>query len=309
MNLKQMRYYVTIVRVGSLSQAAQELDIAQPALSQNLRSLEQEIGLPLVDRHSRGVTPNDVGLLLLHHFVAILREVDKTQSLVTDYTENPSGEVKVGVTTTAAGTLIAPLLTRAADNYPRIWLHAVEGMSGTLRESLQLGNLDMAILYDATMLDSENFVVTPIMTEDLYLVTLAGDANLRNRTSVPFEMLAEFRLVLPSEHHTLAKRIKNVAANVGVPLETHFDVDSFTGMISLVRSGFASVLPYGSVAELVRKGEVQAVPIDSPPIQWTVYLATAQKGVRSRAIRTVHRLITDTMESMVERGEWPGRLL
>lgn len=308
MNLKQMQYFVTIARVGSLSQAAQELNVAQPALSQNLKSLEEELGLPLVDRHSRGVTPNDMGLMLLHHFTGVLQDVEKTQSLITDYADNPSGEVKVGVTTTAAGILIAPLLTLAAEKYPRIWLHAVEGMSGTLREALQLGNLDMAILYDASMLDSENFVVTPIMTEELFLV-VRNDGRLRNRTSIPFEMLPEFRLVLPSQHHTLAKRIKNASANAKVPLETYFDVDSFTGMVSLVRAGFESILPYASVSELVEKGEVQAIPIDSPPIQWTVYLATAQKGVRSRAVRTVHKLVTQTMEAMVERRDWPGRLV
>lgn len=308
MNLRQLRYFVAIARLGSLSSAAKELNVAQPALSQNIRSLEDELGVPLLERHSRGVTPNDLGLMLLNHCSMIMREVDRIPDLVDDFTQNPSGEVKLGITTTAAASLIAPLLTKVHKDFPRITLHAVEGMSGTLAQDLKSGALDMAILYDATALESSEFVISPIMTEELYLVGSA-ETTLARHASVPFVDLSSFPLAIPSRYHTLGIRLHATARTQEITLNVGFEVDSLTGMLELVRAGFYTIVPYGSVAKYVHDGEMVARPITAPPMQWTVYIATAKKGVRSRAIRAVHGLVSSTMESMVESGMWRARLL
>src|SRR3990167_8563808 len=112
MNLKQLRYFVRIAECGSLSKAADALGVAQPALSQQLRALEVELGADLVIRHSRGIAPNDLGTMLLSHFGTIINEIDRTPTLVQDMTRNPTGEVRLGVTTTAARALTAPLVAR-----------------------------------------------------------------------------------------------------------------------------------------------------------------------------------------------------
>jgi DNA-binding transcriptional LysR family regulator len=308
MNLRQVRYFVAIARLGSLSSAAKELNVAQPALSHNIRSLENELGVPLLERHSRGVTPNDLGLMLLNHCSMIMREFDRIPDLVDDFTKNPAGEVKLGITTTAAASLIAPLLTKVHEDFPRITLHAVEGMSGTLAQDLKSGALDMAILYDATALESSEFVISPIMTEELYLVGSA-ETTLARHASVPFVDLSSFPLAIPSRYHTLATRLHATARTLEITLNVAFEVDSLTGMLELVRAGFYTIVSYGSVAKYVHDGEMVARPITAPPMQWTVYIVTAKKGVRSRSIRTVHGVVSSTMESMVESGMWRARLL
>jgi len=158
MNLKQLRYFVRIAECGSLSKAADELGIAQPALSQQLRALEDELGGELMTRHSRGIAPNDLGTMLLSHFGTILNEIDRTPLLVQDLTRNPTGEVRLGVTTTAARALTAPLVAKVHESYPGITLHVVEAMSGSLSQSLQRGSLDLSILYEPKLLELDDGV-------------------------------------------------------------------------------------------------------------------------------------------------------
>jgi LysR family nitrogen assimilation transcriptional regulator len=309
MNLKQLRYFVRIAECGSLSKASEALGIAQPALSQQLRALESELGVDLVMRHSRGVAPNDVGLMMLHHFMAILNEVDRTQDLVRDYTLNPSGEVRLGVTTTAARALTAPLVAKVHEQFPRIVLHVVEAMSGSLSESLHLGHLDLTLIYNPTLLGIDsNIDYTPMLKEELFLIS-KNKEQVGNRKAVPFSILQELPLVIPCYPNVLARLLHDLAAKSDIKLNVKFEIDSLSSIIELIDAEFFTVLPLGGVRRELEEGRVVATPITDPPLYWNVHVAAARKGVRSRAVRAVHRLLVDVMEDMVESGAWPARLL
>lgn len=294
-NIKQLRYFVAIARLGSLSKAGEQLDIAQPALSQSLRTLEEEVGFPLLDRHSRGVSLTYVGSLLLEHFSDILAQIDKTPSLVADFTNNPSGKVMVGVTTTAASSLVAPLLTSASEKLPRINIHVVEAMSGRLRDELENQTLDIVTLYDIKTLEPENYVITSAMNEDLFLVS-RPDKIPDTMDNISFNELSEFLLVLPSRKHTLGAQLDMVSKKHRSPLKVHYETDSFTGIIELMRCGFASILPFTSVAPLVESGELRAVPIHSPPIRWSLYVAASRSSMRNISVRAIYNLLLAKIE-------------
>lgn len=305
-SIKQLRYFITIARLGSLSKAGAELDVAQPALSQSLRSLEEEVGFPLLDRHSRGVTLTYVGSLLLDHFNEILAQIDKTPSLVADFTNNPSGKVMVGVTTTAASSLVAPLLTSASENLPRITIHVVEAMSGRLRDELENQTLDIVTLYDVSTLQPENHVITSAMNENLYLVSnpekIPDDVQ-----SVSFKELSNYPLVLPSPKHTLGAHLDLVAKKNRSPLKIHYETDSFTGIIELMRSGFASILPYASVSSLVESGHLRAIPIHSPPIRWSLYVAASRSSMRNISVRAIYNLLVAKIDEQSKIRQPPGQ--
>ena len=101
MDVKQMRYFVQIVESGSLSKAASQLHIAQPSLSQQLKGLEDELGVELLVRHPRGVTPTDLGMLFCDHARSILKDIDRAKEIVQTRARNPVGRVSVGLPTSA----------------------------------------------------------------------------------------------------------------------------------------------------------------------------------------------------------------
>ena len=309
MNLKQLRYFVRIAECGSLSKAADALGVAQPALSQQLRALEVELGADLVIRHSRGIAPNDLGTMLLSHFGTIINEIDRTPTLVQDMTRNPTGEVRLGVTTTAARALTAPLVARVHENYPGITLHVVEAMSGSLSQSLQHGSLDLSILYEPKLLElSESTDLIPILTEDLFLIS-KDKSTVMNRKAVPFSMLAEFQLVLPCYPNVLTKLLYGLAAKRDTKLNVKFEIDSLSSIIELIDADFCTVLPLVCLGREGAAGRVVATPIIDPPVNWSVHIAAARKGVRSRSVRAVHKLVVEVMHDMVEQGSWPARLI
>lgn len=309
MNIKQLRYFVRIAECGSLSKAADALGVAQPALSQQLRALEVELGVELVTRHSRGIAPNDLGTMLLSHFGTILNEIDRTSTLVQDLTRHPTGEVKLGVTTTAARALTAPLVARVHENYPGITLHVVEAMSGSLSQSLQRGSLDLSILYEPKLLElDESTDLIPMLTEDLFLIS-KDKSKVMNRKAVPFSMLEELQLVLPCYPNVLTKLLYELAAKRETKLNVKFEIDSLSSIIELIDADFCTVLPLICLGREVAEGRVVATPITDPRVSWNVYIAAARKGVRSRAVRAVHKLLIDVMHEMVEKGIWPARLI
>lgn len=308
MNLKQLRYFVRIAECGSLSKAAEELGIAQPALSQQLRALEDELGVELVTRHSRGIAPNDLGTMLLSHFGTILAEIDRTPLLVQDLTRNPSGEVRLGVTTTAARALTAPLVAKVHEYYPGITLHVVEAMSGSLSQSLQRGSLDLSILYEPKLLELDDADLMPMLTEELYLIS-KNKGIVKNRKVVPFSMLEELPLVLPCYPNVLTRLLYELAAKREVKLDVKFEIDSLSSIVELVNADFCTVLPLVCLGREIEEGRVVATPITDPRVSWSVHIAAARKGVRSRAVRAVHKLLIEVVHEMVESGSWPARLI
>ena len=95
MDLRQLKYFVQIAESGNFSRAAEILRIAQPSLSQQVKNLEEELGVELLLRHARGVTPTEMGQQLYDHARRILEEVDRVKDVVRSQSVNPSGRVAV----------------------------------------------------------------------------------------------------------------------------------------------------------------------------------------------------------------------
>ena len=304
-DFKQLKYFVRIAESGSLSRAADQLNVAQPALSQQLRNLEDRLGVELVIRHSRGVTPNEVGRLLLEHARSLLHQLEQTQELVRYYAANPSGEVRLGLPTSAARGLTVPLVNAVGERYPSVALHVVEAMSGHLTEWLQVGRLDMALLYNAK--PHEGIHVHPFMVEDLCLICPPSRAFARMKQIRLIDAM-QHPLVLPARPHTIRLMLDEIAARSGNQLRVKIDLDSLPSMIELVLEGYCTILPVFAVSKEVASGQMIPVPFVDPPISWQLSVSSVVRGVQSRATKAVSALMLDVIEKMTRDGEWPGRL-
>lgn len=306
MDFKQLKYFVQIAEAGSLSRAADQLHVAQPALSQHLRNLEAQLGVELVIRHSRGVTPNEVGRLLLEHARALLRQVERTEELVQYHAEHPSGEVRLGLPTSAARGLTVPLVSAVESRYPSVSLHVVEAMSGHLTEWLHVGRLDMALLYNAEF--HEGIHNQPFMIEDLCLIGPPSREFARKK-AIRLAELTKYPLVLPARPHTIRLMLDEIAAKGGAELKVKLDLDSLPSIIELVLQGYYTILPVFAVSKEVASEQMVPVPFVDPPISWQISVNSVVRGVQSRATKAVSSLLLTVIEEMVESGEWSGRLI
>jgi LysR family nitrogen assimilation transcriptional regulator len=167
MDLRQLKYFVQIAETGNFSRAAEVLRIAQPSLSQQIKRLEKELGVPLFVRHARGVTATEHGQQLYDHARRILQEIDDAKDALHSQTSDPSGRVSIGLATSACRGLSMPLLRVMAERLPNVTVHLVEAMTGYLDELIQAGRLDVALLYDHKAF--EHVAWTEMITEDLML--------------------------------------------------------------------------------------------------------------------------------------------
>jgi LysR family nitrogen assimilation transcriptional regulator len=178
-DLRQLRYLVTIIDCGSISKAAEQLHIAQPALSQQMAALESELQVPLLLRSSQGVKASAAGKALYRHARAVLRQLQHAREELTEGGVAESGRVAIGLPTSAARVLAMPLFKTIRAKYPGIFLQIFESLSGYLAELLANNRLDMAILFRD--MATRGISIQPLVEEDLFLV---GDIPGTDPTSL-----------------------------------------------------------------------------------------------------------------------------
>ncbi len=277
MNLRQLKYFVGIVEAGNMTRAAETLHVAQTALSTQIRLLEDDLGVPLLVRHSRGIEPTEAGRLLFARGQALLRQVEDVRSEVTKLAADRVETVRFGITPALMLAIGADLIDLVRETVPHVSFRVVEAMSHVLIANLLAGEIDDALCYDAP--DQSQIVRRALLQEDLVFVT-RPDAVKRRQVSLS-DVLDE-TLAMPDAADTVRRAVARAARDLGRELTVTYEVRSIAAMKSLAQRGSAScVLPLASVVAEVKVGELVALPIVQPPIRRMLYLVSpAQRTPR-----------------------------
>ncbi|MDP1631649.1 MAG: LysR substrate-binding domain-containing protein [Caulobacter sp.] len=296
MTLAQLASFVRIVELGSFSRAAASLRIAQPALSRQVRALEEELDARLLERHARGVTPTEAGETLFEHARLILRGATDARSAVTALSAEPAGVVALGAPSSLATALLPVLAQRIQARYPRLRLHLIDGFSATLHQWALSGRLDLAILYqDAAMGPLPN---RPLLVEDLVAVGPAGHFA-PNQAVTPTD-LAGSPLVMPARPHRLRLLIEGWSPRCYARME----VDSLPALLDLVRTGFGcTVLAYSTIHAAVTEGRLSYAPL-APKLTRTLVLARPPQRRPSAAQTAVETEIIALVAEEADRLRW-----
>lgn len=302
MELRQLRYFVAACEAGSLLKASGRLHVAQPALGQQISALENELGVRLLDRSSRGVTPTEAGKLFLEHAHLILADAERARMAVRELNRVPSGDVALGLTTTVALAATMPILSACRERLPQVKLKIVEAYSGFLRERLQSGRLDLALLYD-DILDA-GLAKHPLLDDQLVLVSSAAESM---PDKLELTELAESALVLPGREHGLRRIIDDTCSTHGVVLNVVAEIESLNSVKLATEAGIGhTILPLGAVAQEVAEGRLRTTEIGNPRMSRRVVCATNTTRPASLASAAVLQLILEVIREMVEGGAWPA---
>ncbi|HSW20583.1 MAG TPA: LysR substrate-binding domain-containing protein [Ramlibacter sp.] len=305
MELRQLRYFVGVSEAGSVLKAAGTLHVAQPALSQQIAALEQELGAKLFERSSRGMTLTEAGRLFLDHARLVLADVERARDSVRSASEVPSGEVAIGLPTSIALGTTVPILAACRDRLPQVRPRVVEGYSGHLREWLKMGRLDLALLYGDTA-DDVGLARRPLL--DDRLVLLSAGQGPRAPKKLSLAALARWPLVLPGREHGLRKIIDEACTPAGIALQVVAEIEALGSVKKAVEAGLgATILPLVSALDEVAAGRLQASTIESASFSRRVVSATSVTRPTSVAGAAVMALVVDVIRGMVEAGDWPAR--
>lgn len=292
MNLKRLKYFTKIVDVGSLTQAADLLNIAQPALSQQIVTLEAEVHQRLLLRTKRGVTPTEAGKALYRHAHVILRQCEQAQNDMDAVSESVSGAVAVGLAPgTAATTLALPLLREVRALHPGIILYINENYGTTLSELIMTGRMDLAVLYGNRAVHGLSFL--PLLEEELFLV-----APSATEAPVALAELAEMELVLPRPYNVVRKLVDEHFLRAGLRPRVVAEIESATTLKAVVASGLGATILPASMARQVAGNEVQCRRITEPVIAAPLTLCQSDHLPLSQPAEVVKTILLELAEQM-----------
>ncbi|MCW8164835.1 LysR family transcriptional regulator [Verminephrobacter aporrectodeae subsp. tuberculatae] len=307
MELRQLRYFVRIVELGSMSRAALDLDLVQSALSQQISRLEGELSARLLQRSSRGVVATEAGMAFLHEAQLTLRHAD--QAVRVTRQARLSGTVSVGLAPTTAAMLDLPLMRAMRERYPDVRLHLVEGLSGHLTTMLSARTLDMAILFDrrppgpGSRLAQER----PLMDEDIFLICTRARPE-KIPATLTLANVAHEPLILPTGTHGLRHTLDAALARAGVRPNVVLEVDSLSMLMAAVDAGLGSTLqPRAAVGRFPDAGQrFQWARIDDSEVRRSNILCSLSEEELSSAAIATKMVIRDCVQTLVENGSWSG---
>ena len=305
MELRQLRYFVAIVDHGSLSRAALVLHVAQPALTQQLRQLEDELGAQLLHRSAQGVLCTDAGKVFYEHAQAILKQVADARSAVVQSTTRPSGSVTLGLPHSISGALALPLLMATRASYPEITLQLTEELSGSLLEQLKSGRINLAVLFDDGQLGA--FISTPLIEEDLMFICRSGSVFDPGGAQVAFADALRQTLILPAQQQGVRPRIENAAHAAGLALANVIEINSIAILKSALLADMgATLLPAAPVQDQIDSGALVARSLSDPALSRSVALCASKNIPLTNAAAAVGKLVHQVARDLCDSGGWRG---
>jgi DNA-binding transcriptional LysR family regulator len=303
MDLKQLRALVTIAETGNVTKAAELLNIVQPAVSRQLKLLEEDVGTTLFDRESHGMKLNDSGITLVEYARRILDEVEKAKAEIKPTNDSISGIVTLGLLPSTCDLLSGTLIRIIKKTNPNIRVRISTGYAGHLLEWLNSGEIDAALLYDIK--PSPTLQIDTLLEERLWVVGLPESGLKKKKVSL--KDLEGLPFVLPSQPHGLRSLVEQACKLLKIELLIAAETNSLNVQKSLILDGIGlTILPSIAVANELGRQELVGSPLLDDILIRKIVLALPTNRRITPATRYVANTLVSCMKDKVKSGSWPG---
>ena len=270
-SLKQLRYFARIVECGSISSASHNLNIAQTALGLQVRALEASLGLTLLIRHPRGVSPTVKGKIVYSAAVDILASVNKMVVSVNLQSSSKPRDIWIGLSKNIVSAIGASAIVLQDEYIPGVRLHIMEGFRSTLVHDVIEGDLDWAMIPEASEIEGCHSV--PIFSQSIRLICKPG-TDLPPGPIAMKKVLAG-NLVLGNQGQVIPTLLSQAAMKLGLEYNIAFEVEAAETQIQLIlNENLWGLLPSSRVEEWIKQGSLEAHDIIGPPLEAISYFVT-----------------------------------
>ena len=251
-----------------MTRAADQLNVAQPALGLQIRQLEEDLGAVLLLRHSRGVEPTQAGRILFERAQKILQLVDETRAEMRGLRGTLAETIRLGITPSIMNMIGYDLLVEARQTLPQVFISLTEELSFVLIDGVKRGELDLALVYEVDEDPALN--AKPVAREEVLFVTSLTDVP---PGPIAFADMLAYPLTIPGERDMIRRILENHASRRGLKVQIANEVNSPLAIKTmLLRETASTVVPFGAVADEIGSGRFQARRIVSPMISRTLFL-------------------------------------
>ena len=302
MDSRQLRYFARIVELGSFMRAAEDLCIAQSALSHHVAQLEHELRVKLLNRHSRGVTPTEAGAILVRRAQAVSLQFDSIRADIRSLEQYPSGEVSMVALPSVAQILGPLLLTRFRAELPQVRLVIREALPEQIHDWVLHGRSDRAIQYQVDASSGSPIEGMSFLRDQLHVL---GSSRLPRlpAAGIPLERLEAMPLVLTSAWHHIRRDLERMFHEKDMRVQVVAEVDSVAIVKELVRQGHAyGVLPRWAVFNELRRRQLTAVPLHGIDSWTELMLMWLRSRTLSPAARQLRRIAVEEISKLITQG-------
>lgn len=279
MELRQLNYFKAACELRNFSEAARVLNISQSTLSQQIKQLEEELGVLLFDRIGKRIIPTEAGMSFLPYAQKTIQDATDGKQMIRDLKGIRTGQLHVGVTYSMISLMI-PALEQFTQSYPEIRIHVTQGTSEELLQLLDSHELDLLLSFKPQAM-SNDLETVPLFLSELYFV-VHHSHRLASLSSITLKRLAETPLILPERGFATRKKIEELRRKYRLSLAVGIEMNDVHTILHLLRGGYwGTILTQAAVAnepDLVQIPILCAEPLTSPG-----YLFWPQGSYRKRA--------------------------
>jgi LysR family transcriptional regulator, nitrogen assimilation regulatory protein len=307
MDTHRLKYFLRIAEEGSMTRAATVLGIAQPALSRQVRLLEEDLGVTLFRRTRRGVELTEEGERLRASTAAPLRQLE----LAVQYAGSPMAHIErgllLGMPPSTVAVLTAPLMASLSAAFPKVSFQVTVANTDQLVEGMLKGAIDLAVV---NPVPDDRLFYRDLLVEDLVAVGGPG-SDLEPNCAVPFTELVERPLVLPVSQTGIGNTVENTALRMKVKVQSRFATDSLEVSKGLIESGLAyGIMPLSACGTEIEAARLRYAPISQPTLTHQLGVAaTAQLELPREFAAKVGDMMREEAARLTKSGTWPAQFL
>ncbi|MBO9349743.1 transcriptional regulator CynR [Chloroflexus sp. MS-CIW-1] len=290
MELRQLRYFLAVVDEGHFTRAAEKLYISQPALSQQIKLLEEEIGAVLLERIGRRIRLTAAGEILATHARRALQELAEAQTALAELAGLQRGVLQIGVVQTVNAYLIPDLVAAFATTYPAIRLHIEELAASDIEQGVAEGRLQLGISF--TPAETSGIVGEDLFTEELVLI-VGRQHPWAHLPQVPVQALHQQPLILLSPAFCTRRLWDRCAHTAGIEPQVLVEMNTISNILAAVRQlSVATVLPS---FVLCNQPDLIGIPLVDPTPRRTVGFLFRHHGYRCAATQAFVAMVHDRL--------------
>lgn len=288
MELRQLRYLCAVVEERNFTRAAEKLYVSQSALSQQIQSLEREVGTILVDRSRNGAHLTPAGEVLVHSARRILQELDGARLAIDELAGLQRGKLTIGTVQTVNAYLMPSVIAAYVGAYPGIQLSVLEWSADEIERGVEQGRVDIGIGFLPTVEPSLDF---ELLFEEALVLVVPRDHPLAQQDAISLAALDGIRLVMFSTAFCTRRLWDDYAAQAGIITPVPLELNTVAGLLATVHQlGMPTILPE---LALMNQTELVGVRLINPTPVRQIGLLTRRGGYQSAAARAFGEVVRD----------------
>jgi DNA-binding transcriptional LysR family regulator len=306
MNLEQLGGFVAVARLGNFTRAAEHLHLAQPSLSRQIAALEQDLGTELFHRARGGSTLTSAGESLLPLARRMLADAESVRRELAELAGLQRGRVRLGATPSLCISLVAEVLSAFHTAHPAIELHLSEQGSRRLLDELARGELDLALINTSQATSADRFSVTPLLVEELVLISSAGAPPVTGGDTITLEEIADLPQIGFSATYDLRSTTDAAFRARKLTPTVVLEGAEMDAVLRFVELGLGVAIVPAMV--LIDRPGLRSVRLATPTLTRSITLARPLDVAPNAAVEVLQRTIATTATAFAARGGSTMRL-